>query len=91
MHRLVLEDAEHRLGAIEQRIARSIQILAREDVEHAGVRFIGELRERRLADGQPRRLRRRVWRFVRIDAPREQRLEARVDARVGRAPSSRAC
>ena len=43
MHRLVLEDGEHRFGAIEQRMARHVEVGVRERVDHAPVGFGGKL------------------------------------------------
>ena len=50
MHRLVLQDREHRLAAIQQRIAGALELGAFERIEHLPV----GLRPER-ADGVPRR------------------------------------
>ena len=78
MHRLVLEDAEHGLGAVEKRIARPFEVFTRERVDHPGVSLVRELTHR-LAR-RPRRARTTGLGFVGIDAAREQSLETRVDA-----------
>ena len=83
MHRLVLENREHRFAAIEQRVARAIDVGIREGAEHLMIRFLGELMH-----DLPRRPRRvgdrflRTCRLVRIDPAREERFETAVDARA---------
>ena len=42
MHRFVLEDAEHRLGAIEQRMARPLDVARRQRVEHLPIGLSGK-------------------------------------------------
>ena len=54
VHRLVLEDREHRFGAIEQRMARLLDVGVRERVDHLAIGFVGELRARRRAPASRR-------------------------------------
>ena len=42
MHRLVLEDREHGLGAIEQRMAGPLQIAVQDRVEHLAIGLVRE-------------------------------------------------
>ncbi len=89
MHRLVLEDAEHRLCAVEQRVARFLERGALERADHL---LIGLGRERAdgitrgptrlwVAGGRLRKGHRRLgMALMRIDAAREEGLEPAVDA-----------
>ena len=89
MHRLVLEDGEHRFGAIEQWMARALEICPAKCVEHAPVGFRRE--GQHFVTGRPARLTSCPSRLsclsrlscpsglVRVDAACKQRLEARVD------------
>ena len=80
VHRLVLEDGEDRLGAIEQRVPRLVDVAARDGVEHTPIRLVGELAH----DVAPRPFeRRRAGDDIRgIDPTGEEPLERRVDARA---------
>ena len=42
MHRLVLEDGEDRFGAIEQRIARPIDVGVQQRVDHLPIGLVGK-------------------------------------------------
>ena len=81
VHRLVLEDREERLALDEQRMVGPIDIVVRERVDHAAIRFVANARDRRAAATPDRRVRSRGLRLVRIDAAGEHRLQPRVDAR----------
>jgi hypothetical protein len=87
MHRFVLEDREHGVCTIEQRIARTLQILMRQRIDDACVGFCCErahdvLRRPsfRFAATLRAAVGRSRLRFVRVDASREQRFQPRVDA-----------
>jgi pyruvate kinase len=43
VHRLVLENAEHGLGAIEQRMTRLLDLGVQHRVDHLAIGFVGEL------------------------------------------------
>ena len=43
MHRFVLENCEHRVGAIEQRVARPHKVLVLERVDYAGIRLFDKI------------------------------------------------
>ena len=87
VHRFVLEDREHCLGAVEQRISGPVEILALERLDHMTVGFLREREHgiprwpswagRARHVGQVARVR---LLLVRIDAAREHRFEVRVDA-----------
>jgi sulfur carrier protein len=81
MHCLVLENREHRLGAIEQRPSGLFDAAIRNRVDDAAVGFGGEG-----ADLVARRPAFRLARsarpgFSRIDAAGEEQLQIRIDAR----------
>ena len=81
MHRLVLEDGKHRLGAIEQRMPRSIEVVAFERIDHQTIGFVREgvhdlTRRPTARPSRPPR----PTRFVRVDPAREKRFEPFVDA-----------
>ena len=80
VHRLVLEDGERGLRAMQQRIARPIEVLALQRRAHAAIGFRSELphRCRATATGVRRLASGLILR--RIDAAREQRFQTGVDA-----------
>src|SRR5207248_7764352 len=78
VHRLVLEDAEYRLGAIEQRMSGALDVGVRERVGDAPIR-LGRERAHVRARGPVGQPAARAL-LVGIDAAREERLEPRVDA-----------
>ncbi len=85
MHRFVLEDREGGFRAIEQRMARLIEVGVLERIEHLTVGFSRKALDE-VARGPPfPRIPHDGGRapvgVVRIDASREQRLETLVDAR----------
>ncbi len=43
MHRLVFEDGERRLGAIEERVTRLLDVRGRERLDDLTIRFRGKL------------------------------------------------
>ncbi len=82
MHGLVLEDAEHGIGTIEERVPRPLDVRIRERVEHSPIGLRGEL----LHDGaiwppRPVRCPAAGGGIAWIDPAREQGLERRIDAR----------
>ena len=78
MHRFVLENGVDRFSAIQKRITRTIEILARERVQHPAICFVGE-RLNAIAVG-PRRDGALRSGGVGIDATGEQLLERRINA-----------
>ena len=82
VHRLVLEDGEHRLGVVQQRMPGLIERRIRERVEDERIAVLGEppdLLSSRPAGALTAARRRLVFR---IDAAREQPLETFVNART---------
>jgi sulfur carrier protein len=87
VHRLVLEDGEHRLGAIEHRMSRLLDVGVEERVDHLPVGLACELVNgvARWPLSRPTRPTRPTCpTLVRIDSSGEQRFEVRVDARTAK-------
>src|SRR5579863_2275857 len=85
MHRFVFEDGKHRFPAIEQRIARAIELIMCQTCDNLAIGLSGEITND--LTGWPAIVHRRSASCsVRIDASREQALEAVVDRRTSKRP-----
>ena len=81
VHLFVLDDREHGLRPIEQRVARTVELGVREGFFEPAVRFL-DVREHPVT-GWPRGAQRVARHLVlRVDAARKEHLECRVDSFV---------
>jgi hypothetical protein len=79
MHRFVLEDAEHGLRTIEERIPGTLELGRLQRFEDAAIGFVRELPHE--VTVRPFLAGRVLRRFTRVDTARKEPLEFRIDAR----------